>query len=636
MKVKQKLIVALGSLSLVILVLGIFTTTMLDRLSAQHAIFSELSNADALLLQARLSQADYMLLEEDKFLAGVGDFLLQANTELGKAKAAMAVEKSIDQVNGIQSNINKYQRAFKKFTQAKQKDIEGRKSFTDKAKVVSNNIDAVLLSIENYFTANETNFEEFNRYLAGKQFKDNFNELRVAVWQYNHRSGQSYQDNITRRINELEQAIPSLQNIMLSYETQTLLVKLKTSIARYKSLNISMGSARQQLAEAVQIMLKEANQASMRTEALIVVERKISQQVRDQVKQAIIVAVMLAVALSFGLAIWLIKLIMKPLNQSVLFAQEIAKGDLTSTIAISGDDEFSVLNKALNESASVLQSTMSQIKDAVTSLAQGSAHIDDAVSKTNKSTLEQINENEQLVSAVNETMSATSDIAASASDASQKSTQATEEAKGGNSIVANSSKAMDELATEMNTASTYVEKLHTDSVNINKILSVIRGIAEQTNLLALNAAIEAARAGEQGRGFAVVADEVRTLAQKTQGSIAEITQIIELIQQGANNVVTVMETSTLKTQQVLSLTEDASVAYVNISDSIDAISQLNCQVSVASEEQAHVATEMNGNVRRIKLLADTNEENLLNIKEQVSLQKDKLAQVNQLVQFFRV
>ncbi|PKG38105.1 methyl-accepting chemotaxis protein [Psychromonas sp. Urea-02u-13] len=636
MKIKQKLIVALGSLSVVILVLGLFTTTMLDRLAAQNTIFSQLSNADSRLLQARLSQADYMLLEEKKFREGVDTFLQQANEELTNAKAAMAVEQSITQVNDIQSNINIYQSAFKAFTQAKQKDIEGRKSFSDKAKVVSNNIEAVLLSIETYFTANPEDFEEFNRYLAGNQFKDNFNELRVAVWQYNQRSGQSHQNSISRRINDLEKAIPSLQKIMLSDETQTLLIELQGALTRYKSLNLSMGSARKQLGESVKIMLKEANQASIRTEKLIVVESQISNQVRAQVKQAIIIAVMLAIALSVGLAVWLIKLIMTPLNQSIHFAQDIAKGDLTSTIVITGDDEFAVLNKAFNESANVLQTTMSEIKDAVTSLSQGSAHIDEVINKTNQSAQEQANENDQLVNAVNETMSATNDIAASASDASQKSTQATEEAKSGNQIVADSSKAMDELATEMNTASSYVEKLHTDSANINQILNVIRGIAEQTNLLALNAAIEAARAGEQGRGFAVVADEVRTLAQKTQGSIEEITQIIDLIQLGANNVVSVMETSTLKTQQVLTLTEDASAAYINISGSIDAISQLNCQVSVASEQQAHVATDMNGNVTRIKSLADINEENLCNITEQVSLQKTKLEQVNKLVQFFKV
>jgi methyl-accepting chemotaxis protein len=636
MKVKQKLIAALGSLSIVILVLGIVSTSMLERLGAQNAIFSELTSADVFLLQARLSQADYMLLEESKFRDGVSEYLSQANTALANAKSSMVVDESIAQVDNIQNNINKYQAAFHAFTNAKQKDIEGRLRFDVTAKKVSLNIEAVLLSIEDYFKANQSDFDEFDRYIAGKQFKDAFNELRVVVWKSRGGSKQTERDNIREQINRLEESIPELQNIMLSGATQSLLLKLKSALANYKALNFSMEAADDDLAEAEDIMLKQANQASIRTEALISEESQIALEVREQVKMAIVIAVLLAIILSIGLAIWLIRLIMKPLNQSVEFAQAIAKGDLTSEIHVEGNDEFSILNKALNESAHVLQKTISQVKEAVNELSEGSLNIDDAVLKANQSTQEQISENEHLANAVNETTAATSDIAASATNASQQSTEASEEAKSGSEISANSSSAMHELADEMNVASGYVEKLNADSANINRILNVIRGIAEQTNLLALNAAIEAARAGEQGKGFAVVADEVRTLAQKTQGSTSEITQIIDLIQQGAKNVVNVMETSTLKTQQVLGLTEDASLAYVNIAKSINAISELNCQVSVASEEQAYVSTEINGNVDRIKLLADVNGENLMNIKQQVELQKFNLDKVSELVRFFKV
>ena len=636
MKVKQKLIGALSSLTVVILILGVFSTTMLDKLGEQNAIFSDLTSADKLIFQARLSQADYMLLEKKSFRESVNTYLSQADSFLSTTKSSMAVEESITQVSNIQENILEYQKAFRNFTQAKQQDIDGREKFNETAASVSSSINAVLLSIEHYFNANNTDFAEFSRYLAGKKFKDKFNDLRVEVWKYNTQSTQEGREEIKRRIASLKSDIPLLQQIMLSSETQDLLVDLDKALEHYQAVNISVQSAHNQLEVSVAAMIKAANQASDRSQKLISTESQIAKEVRGTVKSAIIVAIILAILLSFFLAVWLIKLIMTPLNQSVLFAQKIATGDLTSSIAIKGDDEFSILNKALNDSAHALQNTITRVKGVISSLSQGSQHIDEAVEQANESTSNQMNENDQLANAINETAEATNEIAASANDASQKSTNATEEAQAGNKIVDHSSKAMSELSEEMSVASEYVEKLNTDSENISQILSVIRGIADQTNLLALNAAIEAARAGDQGRGFAVVADEVRTLAQKTQDSTGEITEIIELIQQGASNVVSVMATSTQKTQEVLELTEKASEAYSNIVKSIDAISDLNRQVSVASEQQTHVALTITNNVTTIKSLAEVNSNNLNEIKEQISHQREDLIQVSELIKFFKV
>ncbi len=636
MKVKQKLVGALSSLTIVILILGIFSTSMLGKLEEQNIIFSNLTAAGKYVFQARLSQADYMLLEKLNFKESVDIYLTKADSFLLKAKSLMAVDASINQVNNIQNNILEYKKAFEKFTKAKQQDIDGREKFTETASSVTESINAVLLSIEHYFNANNTDFAEFSRYIAGKRFKDNFNDLRVLVWKYNAKSTREGRESIKQRISALQSDIPHLQKVMLSTETQNLLIDLEKDLEYYQSVNLSVQSAHDQLEVSVASMLTAANQASNHSEQLISVESEIAKGVRSTVRNAIIVAVVIGIFLSFSLALWLINLIMTPLNQSVLFAQKIANGDLTSSIITKGNDEFSILNKALNDSAHALRNTISRVKDVVYSLSQRSQHIDEAVAQANDSTANQIDENEQLSCAINETVQATNDIAASASDASQKSTTATQEAEAGSEIVGHSFKSMNELYDEMTVAANYVDKLNTDSEDISQILNVIRGIADQTNLLALNAAIEAARAGEQGRGFAVVADEVRSLAQKTQDSTGEITEIINLIQQGASNVVNVMATSTQKTKEVLELTEKSSAAYSNIFKSIDAISDLNCQVSVASEQQTHVAQTITNNVTTIKSLADINSSNLDEIKKQIATQRESLAQVDDLIKFFRV
>lgn len=636
MTIKQKLIAALGTLTLIILIVGIFAITSLQKLQSQQAIFSGLSAADTVLYQARLSQADYMLLEVTKFKDQVFNYLEEANGLLNNVKSKMAVRESIDQVDKIQINISEYKNAFSRFTQAKKRDIDGRQALDRTAIKVYKEINNVLDSIETFFNANRSDFSEFTRYLAAKDFKDRFNQLRVMVWQFNTKPSSALNDSIQKKIETLKKVIPELKSIMLSPDTQALINELSVDLDNYDARYDQVSLAYVELTNAKASMLKEASEASKTTEALITVERVISNQVRDQVRTTIIVAVIAAILLSIVLTIWLLRTIMTPLNQSIQFAQVIATGDLSKKIEVKGKDEFAALNGALNESSHSLQQTVGKIKNVLNELNSTSGSINQAVNKSNNSMLSQQDETDKLATALHEMATATLEIAKNATEASRQSGQAEQEAQVGNKVVTNSTKAMQDLSVDMGDASNAVDKLNSDSANISNILAVIRGIADQTNLLALNAAIEAARAGEQGRGFAVVADEVRSLAQKTQKSIEEITSIIDLIQQGASNVVNVMAKSNSQTQGVLEFTNQASDAYLNIVKAIQVISDMNTQVSVGAEQQSSVAEEVNNNVIRIKSLADENSDNLGLITKQLNRQAEQSSQVNDLIAFFKV
>ncbi|WP_442967249.1 methyl-accepting chemotaxis protein [Pseudomonas sp. S4_EA_1b] len=204
-----------------------------------------------------------------------------------------------------------------------------------------------------------------------------------------------------------------------------------------------------------------------------------------------------------------------------------------------------------------------------------------------------------VVTAINEMAATTQEIARSASEASESASYANEQAGVGAQVVSVNSNAVRSLAEEISNAAEVVRKLASESDNIGQILKVIRGIAEQTNLLALNAAIEAARAGEQGRGFAVVADEVRALAQKTQKATSEIESLIALLHQGTQDAVNSINSSKGKAADSVSQSERVSEALSNIASSVLKINDMSAQIASAAEQQAIVASEIQQSMTKI-------------------------------------
>ena len=317
-----------------------------------------------------------------------------------------------------------------------------------------------------------------------------------------------------------------------------------------------------------------------------------------------IVVVAVAAALMTVLLAWLLtRSIVAPLNRALSAAETIAGGNLSKRIEVDGKDEPARLLGALSTMQANLRQTIEQIAGSATQLGAAAEELSAVTEEASRGLQQQNNEIEQAATAVNEMTAAVEEVARNAVSTSEASNQSTQAAREGRDRVVETVDAIQTMTHDVQNTSLMIEGLAAQGRDIGKVLDVIRAIAEQTNLLALNAAIEAARAGEAGRGFAVVADEVRALAHRTAQSTQEIEKMVAGIQNGTGEAVSSMQQSNQRTQSTLEMARAAGVALEQITQSVQLINERNLVIASASEEQAQVSREVDRNLVNIRDLA---------------------------------
>jgi len=317
-----------------------------------------------------------------------------------------------------------------------------------------------------------------------------------------------------------------------------------------------------------------------------------------------IVVVSVAAALLTVLLAWLLtRSIVTPLRKAVQVAETIAGGNLSSVIEDDGRDEPARLLGALSTMQTNLRQTIRHIAGSATQLASAAEELSAVTEEASRGLQQQNDEIDQAATAVNEMTAAVEEVARNAVSTSEASRQSNQAAREGRDRVVQTVDAIQTMTHDVQSTAVMIEGLATQGRDIGKVLDVIRAIAEQTNLLALNAAIEAARAGEAGRGFAVVADEVRALAHRTAQSTQEIEKMVAGIQNGTGEAVQSMQQSNQRTQDTLEMARAAGVALEQITQSISLINERNLVIASASEEQAQVSREVDRNLVNIRDLA---------------------------------
>jgi methyl-accepting chemotaxis protein len=279
--------------------------------------------------------------------------------------------------------------------------------------------------------------------------------------------------------------------------------------------------------------------------------------------------------------------------------------DLSRSVAVGAKDEIGAMGDAFNRMIGKFRHSLEAVAGVTHQLTDVSERVSHVAEKTLAAVNDQRSETDLVASAMNEMSATVQEVARNASHTATASTGADNESKAGVKVASEALDGIEVLIAEIEKAAEVIQRVESDSASIDMVLGVINGIAEQTNLLALNAAIEAARAGEQGRGFAVVADEVRTLASRTQKSTEEIQAMIEQLQSGVRNAVQAMKEAQLRARSGSQCVEKAAQSLSVIANEVGTINEMNTQIATAAEQQSAVAEEINRNITTISRIADT-------------------------------
>ncbi|MGN4979673.1 methyl-accepting chemotaxis protein [Aeromonas sp. 95A] len=400
----------------------------------------------------------------------------------------------------------------------------------------------------------------------------------------------------------------------VSERDRNMFAELKTAAAKYFSAHSDLETAiRQGDIAKVQSLIKNESRAALeqagqdglelRKENDRVANLLTKQSEASYERAKLLSTTVGALTLLFVVIVaWLlIRQIRNPVMTLLEQTRQVAAGNLTSQLDMKqfSHDELGKLAQGFNEMQSNLRMLVNEVSGSVVQLGAAAEEISAVAQQSANNMGAQQHELNQLATAMNEMQATVQEVARNTNDAASAATSASDTAAQGSETVNDSIGRIEKVATAIEETALVIRQLGDDSRNIGMVLEVIQGIAEQTNLLALNAAIEAARAGEQGRGFAVVADEVRTLAKRTQDSTSQINHIISELQQRANEAGVTMQQSQDMMSETVHTAREAGASIAEISSSVNSISHMNIQIATATEEQGAVSEELNRNVVNI-------------------------------------
>ncbi|RON41282.1 methyl-accepting chemotaxis protein [Pseudomonas brassicacearum] len=583
----------------------------LQTISLRFDGLKQMSSLNSGLLKVRLLEQEYALhgnpKTADALREGV-DGLIALATQL---KAASAANGPV--MNDVEQSLGAYRKAFDEFVSLSQAKDLALEMASWSVSSVANNLDVLQagLADDGAYSLKESEGKDGGQFIeqanqvsqVSRLMLQALNEARVRLDLSRKGDDSAGQGKIEQADQALTQA-EQLKTTVKDEGYQTVLNEVvghiggfSEKLAEYTGLLAQEKTVYQQLHQRATQVVERVDQAYVAEDQSMQAELK---------KNSLLIIGSSALALLVGLiAAWVItRLIVAPLRSVIRVAQQIASGDLSATVEVTRRDEIGQLMQAMQQMGAGLSSIVSGLQAGIEQLASSAQSLSAVTEQTNLEVSSQKEETEQVATAMNQMTATVHDVARNAEEAAQAAQTADGKVESGQQVVRQSMARIEQLADSATSASSSIESLSAEIQNIGTVLSVIKSVAEQTNLLALNAAIEAARAGEQGRGFAVVADEVRALAKRTQQSTEEIERLVSALRSAAQSSVQQIQNSGELVKLAVSDALQTESALGSIAAAVSLIQQMNQQIAAAAEEQSSVAEEINRSVTSIRASAD--------------------------------
>ncbi|MCF5709716.1 HAMP domain-containing protein [Pseudomonas syringae] len=628
--VNMKLALGFGAVLFFTAILALVGWTSLDKLIYRTDRIGDITRLGDKLTDLRIARLQYMLTDGDETAAqnmqGKLDIFKKHQQSLLVTFTNPVNVKPLSQLSDV---IRDYEASLNQMRAVYQNAGRVRNEMVANATVATQAIDALNSEVLRMDPSDPSRFDQVQLVNTARQ---DLTLVRYEVRGYTSKSDEKSQ---TAAFQQLDLAIQHLDGLKSTFgatriaQLEKALRDYRSSVEAFKATTLEAAAVRKDLTTQGATIVKLGDE-------LYSLQMKLGDADTAQARNLQIGCILLVLALGILSAVVITRQITRPLQETLAIVDRIAAGDLTHTAVITRRDELGVLQQGIQRMGATLRDLISGIRDGVTQIASAAEELSAVTEQTSAGVNSQKIETDQVATAMHEMSATVHEVARNAEQASVAASDADKEARAGDKVVGEAIGQIERLAKEVIRSSDAMTVLEQESDKIGKVMDVIKAVAEQTNLLALNAAIEAARAGEAGRGFAVVADEVRGLAQRTQQSTEEIESLVAGLQNGTRQVSEIMLGSRTLTDSSVELTRKAGVSLESITRTVSNIQAMNQQIAAAAEQQSSVADEISRSIVNVRDVSEQTAE----ASEETAASSVELArlggQLQMLVSHFRV
>jgi len=602
---------------------------MIDRTDRMTSI-TELNTRLDHLRRARLQY----LVEKGDEQKGV---LIQASLEQFVAQQKLLAQQlrspeNLQKLAQIGEASTRYQAALNAMREAYRNDAAMRKEMGVNAVKGAALIGKIIDDVEALPADDERRYGMLKVILKAKE---DLALVRYEVRGYTGNPNSTTEQAAARQMDNAIKGIDTLNSTFGDVHADTV-KQLETALLSYRRSVLDFTATNQAIIQAVQVTVDLGETITRLTSDMYTNQLTSRDADAAQARTLQLSCTALALLLGILAAVLITRQITRPLQDTLVVVERIASGDLSHNLEVTRRDEIGVLQLGIQRMGSTLRDLIGGIRDGVTQIASAAEELSAVTEQTSAGVNSQKTETDQVATAMHEMSATVQEVARNAEQASQAASEADKQARAGDQVVAQAVAQIERLANEVGRSAVAMNELEQESGRIGKVMDVIKAVAEQTNLLALNAAIEAARAGEAGRGFAVVADEVRGLAQRTQQSTEEIESLVAGLQNGTRQVSSIMLSSRELTDSSVELARKAGTSLGSITQTVSSIQAMNQQIAAAAEQQSSVAEEISRSILNVRDVS----EQTASASEETAASSIELArlgnQLQQLVSHFKV